>query len=235
MTFAGRVLRFPETRPLGHLYNLLPDGSWEDLGRAQGELWVPVAARLHLTVTEPRELGSLAAADPHAFYSIDLHGLDVRERQLAPLGRLAGLRRLFFSRVPGAGDGALVHLAGLWALKSLTLERTAVSDDGLVSLSRLRTLQELDLTHARVDGHGLPALAALSALRRLDLSHTLVDDGAVQSLAALPHLEELVLRGTRVTPRGAEVLVQSGRGLRVLGDLLHNQQRLRSGKVVAHR
>lgn len=235
MAFAGRVLRFPETRPLGHLYNLLPDGSWEDLGRAEGELWAPVAARLHLTVTEPRELGSLAAADPHAFYSIDFHGLDVRERQLAPLGRLAGLRRLFFSRVPGAGDGALVHLAGLWALKSLTLERTAVSDDGLASLSRLRALQELDLTHARVDGRGLPALAALSALRRLDLSHTLVDDGAVQSLAALPHLEELVLRGTRVTPRGAEVLVQNGRGLRVLGDLLHNQQRLRSGKVVAHR
>ena len=233
MAIAGRVLRFPETRPLGHLYNLLPDGSWEDLGRAQGKLWAPVAARLHLTVTEPRELGSLAGADPHAFYSIDLHRVDVSDRQLAPLGRLAGLRRLFLSRVPRAGDGALVHLAGLWALKSLTLDRTAVSDGGLASLSRLRALQELDLSHARVDGRGLPALATLSALRRLDLSHTLVDDRAVQSLAALPRLEELVLRGTRVTPRGAEVLVQSGRGLRVFGDLRDNQQRRTGGQIVA--
>jgi hypothetical protein len=232
MAFAGRVLRFPETRPLGHLYNLLPDGSWEDLGRAQGELWTPVAARLHLTVTEPRELASLAGADPHAFYSIDLHHVDASDGQLAPLAGLAGLRRLYLSRVPSAGDGALVHLGRLWALKALTLEHTGVSDEGLRSLSRLRALQELDLAHTRVHGRALGALAVLGDLRRLDLSHTRVDDRAVEDLTALPRLEELVLRGTRVTPRGAEAL-QRSRALRVVGDLMDNEQRLTAAQTVA--
>lgn len=233
MAFAGRVLRFPDTRALGHLYNLLPDGSWEDLGRAEGELWVPVAARLHLTVTEPRELGALAGVDPHAFYSIDLHRVDVSNAQMAPLGRLAGLRRLFLSRTPTVGDGGLVHLTGLWALKSLALDHTGVSDAGFAALSRLRALQDLDLGHTRIQGLGLRVLSGLSALRRLDLSHTSVDDSAVTALAALPRLEELVLRGTRVTPRGAAALIESGRRLRVLGDLRENEHRLGAEKTVA--
>jgi hypothetical protein len=233
MAFAGRVLRFPETRALGHLYNLLPDGSWEDLGRAQGELWVPLAARLHLTVIEPRELVALAEADPHAFYSIDLHRTDVHDDQMAPVGRLAGLRRLFLSRTTKVGDGALAHLIGLWALKSLALHRTAVSDGGFAALSRLRALQDLDLSHTRVDGRGLHRLAGLAALRRLDLSHTAVDDIGVRELATLPRLEEVVLRGTRVTPRGAEALAEGDRRLRILGNLLDNEHRLTAVKTVA--
>jgi hypothetical protein len=233
MAFVGRVLRFPDSRALGHLYNLLPDGSWEDLGRAQGELWVPVAARLHLTVTEPRELGALADVDPHAFYSVDVHRLEVRDTQIAPLGRLAGLRRLFLSRTPSVGDGALDHLGGLWALKSLALDRTGVSDEGLQALSSLRALQDLDLAHTRVEGRGLGVLAALGALRRLDLSHTAVDDTAVEGLRALPRLEELIVRGTRVTPRGAAALVEGDRRLRVLGDLVDNEHRLGTRKIIA--
>jgi hypothetical protein len=233
MVFVGRVLQFPDTRALGHLYNLLPDGSWEDLGRAQGELWVPVEARLHLTVTEPRELGALADVDPHAFYSVDLHRLDVRDAQIAALGRLAGLRRLFLSRTPGIGDGTLDHLTGLWALKSLALDHTGVSDEGLEALASLRALQELDLAQTRIEGRRLHTLCALSALRRLDLSHTSVDDAAVAGLGALPRLEELIVRGTRVTPRGAAALVDTGRRLRVLGDLVENEHRLGIGKTFA--
>jgi hypothetical protein len=233
MAFAGRALRFPDSRALGHLYNLLSDGSWEDLGRAQGELWLPAGARLHLTVTEPRELGALADADPHALYSIDMHRVDVRNAQLAPLGRLSGLRRLFLSRTPSLGDQGLGHLAGLWALKSLALDHTAVSDDGLNALSRLRALQELDLGHTRVAGRRLHVLAELTSLRRLDLSHTAVDDDAVGGLASLPLLEELILRGTRVTPRGASALAETGRRLRVLGDLEDNEHRLVAGPTVA--
>src|SRR5688572_18736434 len=175
MAFAGRVLRFPESRALGHLYNLLSDGSWDDLGRAQGELWVPVGARLHLTVTEPRELGALADADPHALYSIDMHRVDVRSAHLAPLGRLTGLRRLFLSRTATLGDAALGHLTRLWALKSLALDHTAVSDDGFAALSRLRALQALDLGHTRVTGRRVRLLCNLGSLRRLDLSHPAVD------------------------------------------------------------
>ena len=225
MTFAGRVLRFPESRALGQLYNLLPDGSWEDLGRAQGELWVPVAARLHLTVTEPRELGALAELDPHALYSLDIHRMELRDRHLAPVGRLSGLRRLFLSRTPGLGDAALDHVCGLWALKSLTLDHTSVSDAGLPALGRLHALQDLDLAHSRVAAD-LSPLAGLRALRRVDLAHTLVDDEAVRGLAVLPRLEELIVRGTRVTPRGAAALAEGGRRLRVLGDLIENEHRL---------
>jgi hypothetical protein len=232
MAFAGRVLRFPDSRAVGHLYNLLPDGSWEDLGRAQGELWVPLAARLHLTVMEPGELGALAETDPHSFYSIDIHCVDVRSAQLAPLGRLAGLRRLFLSRTPSLGDAALAHLKGLWALKSLALDHTAVSDEGFPALGRLRSLQDLDLAHTRVTGRRLRALGSLVSLRRLDLSHTAVDDAAVRALATLPRLEELALRGTRVTRRGAAVLAEAGRVVRVLGDLDENEHRL-AGRTVA--
>jgi hypothetical protein len=233
MAFVGRVLRFPEARALGQLYNLLPDGSWEDLGRAQGELWVPVAARLHLTVTEPRELVALAEVDPHAFYSIDVHRLELRDTDIAPLGRLAGLRRLFLSRTPSVGDGSLGHLAGLWALKSLALDHTGVSDKGVRALTSLRALQDLDLGQTRIQGRGLHALCALRALRRLDLSHTSVDDRAIEGLRGLPGLEELIVRGTRVTPRGAAALVEGSRRLRVLGDLVENEHRLAAGRTVA--
>jgi hypothetical protein len=219
MSFAGRVLRFPERRAVGHLYNLLPDGSWDDLGRAQGELWVPVAARLHLTITEPREVPALASVDPHAFYSIDVHRVEVRDPQMAAVGRLVGLRRLFLSRTPSIGDGAMTRLRGLWALKSLALDRTSVGDSGLPAIGRLGALQELDLAHTAVVGPGLEALAGLVALRRLDLSHTGVDDAAIAPLRALPRLEELVVRGTRVTASGAEGLRARLRGLKVVGDL----------------
>jgi Leucine Rich Repeat (LRR) protein len=233
MAFAGRVLRFPDDRSLGHLYNLLPDGSWEDLGRAQGELWVPTAARLHLTVTEPRETAALADIDPHAFFSIDVHRVAVASAQIAPLGRLVGLRRLFLSRIPRLGDAALVPLTGLWALKSMALDHTAVSDDGLASLARLHALQELDLAHTRVEGRRLDRLAGLRALRRLDLSHTAVDDAGISGLAALPQLEELGLRGTRVTPRGAAALLEGSHRLRVMGDLEENAHRLGLRKTFA--
>ena len=233
MAFAGRILRFPEDRALGHLYNLLPDGSWDDLGRAQGELWAPRAARLHLTVTEPAELGALAAADPHAFFSIDVHRVAVTAQQVAPIGRLAGLRRLFLSRIPRLGDGALAHLASLWALKALALDHTAVSDRGLASLARMRALQDLDLAHTRVQGRQLDRLASLGALRRLDLSHTTVDDAGIAALRALPQLEELGLRGTRVTAEGAKVLLEGCRRLRVLGDLAENELRLGTRKTAA--
>ena len=229
MSFAGRVLRFPQGRAVGHLYNLLADGSWEDLGRAQGELWVPVAARLHLTVTEPRELGGLARLDPHALYSLDLHRVEVRAAQLAAVARLAGLRRVFLSGTPSIGDAALPHVGRLWALKSLALDRTAVSDGGLAALRGLGALQELDLAHTAVAGDGLAALGPLASLRRLDLSHTLVDDGAVVALRALPRLEEVVLRATRVTEQGAEALCAGGSRLRLLGDL--SQNRPRTGTV----
>jgi hypothetical protein len=225
MSFAGRVLHFPEGRALGHLYNLLPDGSWDDLGRAQGDLWVPRGARLHLTVTEPRELPALAALDPHALFSLDLHRLEVRDAQFAALGRLTGLRRLFLSRTPGVGDGAIAHLRGLWALKSLSLDHTSLTDAGLPSLRGLGALQELDLSHTAITGNGLGSLRRLSALRRLDLSHTRVDDAAVLALRALPRLEELVLRATRVTARGAQILCGGGRRLSVVGDLAQNELR----------
>ena len=226
MAFAGRVLRFSDGRAVGHLYNLLPDGSWEDLGRAQGELWVPTAARLHLTITEPAEVAHLVRVDPHAFYSVDLRQTHVREDQLAALGRLVGLRRLFLSRTPTVGDGVVAHLRGLWALKSLSLDHTAVGDAGVAALAGLGALQELDLAHTRVIGRTFASLARLGSLRSLDLSHTLVDDAAVVSLAALPRLEELVLRGTRVTGRGAKALCAGGRRLRLVGDLAQNEQRL---------
>jgi hypothetical protein len=226
MAFAGRVLRFSDDRAVGHLYNLLPDGSWEDLGRAQGELWVPTAARLHLTITEPAEVAGLAALDPHAFYSIDVHRADACDDELAALGRLAGLRRLFLSRTPGIGDRVIAHLGGLWALKSLALDHTAVGDAGVAALAGLGALQELDLSHTRVTGRTFAALARLRSLRSLDLSHTLVDDASVVPLGTLPRLEELVLRGTRVTARGAKALAAGGGRLRLVGDLAQNEQRL---------
>jgi hypothetical protein len=233
MAFAGRVLRFPGDRALGHLYNLLPDGSWEDLGRAQGEIWVPTAARLHLTVTEPRETAGLARVDPHAFFSIDVHGVSLSVAQLAPLGRLVGLRRLFLSRLPTLGDAGLAPLSSLWALKSLALDHTGVTDEGLTCLARLQALQELDLSHTAVEGRRLDRLSGLRALRKLDLSHTAVDDVGVRSLAALPGLEEVGLRGTRVTPRGASALLDGRGRLRVLGDLEENAYRLGMRETLA--
>lgn len=217
MSVAGRIVRFPD-RALGHLYNLLPDGTWEHLGRAQGRLWVPTAVRLHLSVVDPSGLGALAHADPHAFYSIDLHNTAVGDHQLGSLGRLSGLRRLYLTKTRRLSDDGLPALSRLWALSALSLDRTRVSDAGLPALASLRSLQELDLSHTRVRGRGLAVLAGLAGLRRLSVAGTGIDDGSLPALAALPSLQQVVLDGTGVTARGLAALLGKRPGLAVVGE-----------------
>ncbi|MCA3538857.1 MAG: hypothetical protein IOC80_13955, partial [Rhodobacter sp.] len=109
---------------------------------------------------------------------------------LAPLAALTALRTLTLDQT-AVRD--LAPLAALTALETLWLNQTAVSD--LAPLAALTALQRLTLDQTAVSD--LAPLAALTALEGLGLNQTAVSDLA--PLAALTALQRLELNQTAVS------------------------------------
>ncbi len=127
---------------------------------------------------------------PDAETAISLDGLD--DDALASLARFRGLRALRLSTCE-IGQGALVALRSLTALRELALWRCKVTAPGLDHTLASLPLRALSLD--RPVGHGLvassllPRCEALEALS-VDLSAE-VDEGIFDALAALPRLRSL--------------------------------------------
>ena len=64
----------------------------------------------------------------------------------------------------------------------------------------------LDLSGTRLPSAGQPELGQLTGLEELDLGYTAMDDTGLAHLTPLKGLRKLGLRGTKVTPAGAERL-----------------------------
>jgi internalin A len=127
---------------------------------------------------------------------------------LAHLRRLRRLGRIQLTG-PGITDDRLAELASLPGLKSILLQRTAVSDAGLRHFSGLSELESLMIHDAQgVTDAGLIPLARLPRLRSLYLRQApLVTDLAFANLREkLPDLESLSLNGTGITDAGLEHL-----------------------------
>ena len=100
------------------------------------------------------------------------------DQKLACLKRLRNLRWLDLSNA-GITDAALVHVAGLARLESLSLRFTPITDEGVRLLESSARLKWLDLTNTRVTDDSLPRLAMLVQLERLKLRGTRVSPAGV--------------------------------------------------------
>ena len=102
----------------------------------------------------------------------------------------------------GSNLSDLSPLAGLTALRSLTLYNAPVRDAGLAHLAGLTGLRSLMLYNAQATGAGLAHLAGLPDLQSLDLSCSPVTDAGLTPLAGLTGLESVDLRTPGVTKAG---------------------------------
>ncbi|MCA3474074.1 MAG: hypothetical protein IOC97_08195 [Rhodobacter sp.] len=123
--------------------------------------------------------------------------LDLRDKRYRALDRIpqdiATLSSLKTLRLDRTAVSDLAPLAALTALQRLDLNQTAVSD--LAPLAALTAVEGLGLNETAVSD--LAPLAALTALRVLDLTHTAVSDLA--PLATLTALQALWLDQTAVS------------------------------------
>jgi serine/threonine protein kinase/Leucine-rich repeat (LRR) protein len=102
-------------------------------------------------------------------------------------------------------DRDLAQLAAADGITELSLAQTRVSDAGLAALRPLTNLAVLDLTQTRITNDASSALAPLRELRELSLSETAItDQGVVKLLTTAPQLTSLNLSGTRVSDVGFE-------------------------------
>jgi len=127
----------------------------------------------------------LAALSPWSFHlpdvtSLDLSGSSITDDALAALDG-GGIRTLRLDRT-AITDAGLAQLTDLPELESLSLQYTPVSDAGLANLARLSRLQMLYLAGSNVTPAGLKTLATFEALRYVQL------DAAQASTAALEQL-----------------------------------------------
>lgn len=112
-------------------------------------------------------------------------------------------------------DSALEHLAGLPRLRSVLLNKMAVTDAGLAMLGKIETLENIDLRGCATTNEGVSHLAGLPKLRGLKLSTrqaedtsdlssatSSVDDRAMASIGKLTNLEVLALDNLFVTEDG---------------------------------
>ena len=132
-------------------------------------------------------------------------------------------------------DDALRLLAAGPKLRSLKVERTAITHEGFRALVPVRTLtelsmggcpnitendfieilprlgrlQRLDLSYAAFGDEAAGAVATLTNLTMISLSGTKLTDAGLAKLANLSRLESLVLAGTRVTAEGIAAFQQA--------------------------
>ena len=112
----------------------------------------------------------------HDLSVINLDGRPISDDDLADLGGIASLRRLYLNGTPITGKG-LIHLQGSSSLEILELRETRIGDAELPPLLDIPNLRILYLTDTRVGDRGMASLGLyLAALEELRLGHTAVGD-----------------------------------------------------------
>jgi Leucine-rich repeat (LRR) protein len=148
---------------------------------------------------EPAWPSWLSDLDPDRFARVVMiraHTDNITDDDLAAIGDMAFVRRLYLNRLP-IGDLTARQIAGLENLQRLSLWGTRVTDAGLASLSNCRELVALDLHDTCVSDRGLQSLVALPKLQELTLGQTICGPG-LQSVARLANLRRLDLSRTSV-------------------------------------
>ena len=80
-------------------------------------------------------------------------------------------------------DAGIAHLAKLTGLKTLALDKTAVTDNGLAVVKHFPALEELSLLQCQVlTDAGLAHIGRLTRLEWLELANTPVTDAGINEL-----------------------------------------------------
>ncbi|MFA7341006.1 MAG: hypothetical protein WC028_29750 [Candidatus Obscuribacterales bacterium] len=198
-----RQVLFPENRSLGELYVVDSGGKSEFLGEATGLVEVPSGRHLALYYSfDPTYgLSPLKEMPPDALSSISFLGSDIRDEELAAIGRLVGLKEIDISCTV-IGDCGVAYLAPLVRLTKLNLSSTKVTDQGLVVLAQLQQLEELVLDDTHIGDVGLSHIAQLQKLKTLSLSFTRITNKGLPKLKEVRQLERLRLNCTRIGDDG---------------------------------
>ena len=115
-------------------------------------------------------------------------------------------------RGTSAADEDLTGLASLQRLRSLHLDKLAITDAGIQNLANFKgPLVNLDLRECQLSNAAMEILAGISTLRAIRLSGndnaTSVDDTGIAMLAALKQLKVLAVDQLWVSSAGLEALL----------------------------
>jgi len=110
---------------------------------------------------------------------------------------------------PALGDAQLAELTGIaFAIESLDLGETAVTDAGMAHLETMRNLRRLHLDRTQITDTGLQHLRRLSRLEVINLHTTSVSDAGLTHLAGLRRLKVLHVWQTNVTREATNRLAE---------------------------
>lgn len=122
---------------------------WDFLGARHGDLGGPL-------------LQALAQTD-HV-ENLDLSYTQVKDSDLAYLGKLTRLRKLHLSGCQITDAGVALLAEHCWRLTGLSLDNTPITDRALKELAKLRFLETIDLHHTNITDEGILALRGLKKL-----------------------------------------------------------------------
>jgi thiol-disulfide isomerase/thioredoxin len=103
---------------------------------------------------------------------------------------------------PVITDADLAQLEGFRGLKTLSIERSSISDEGFQTLASLANLESLKIRGAEVTDAGVQRLDALANLRVVNLPQARFTNAGLASLSKLPNLELLRFGSPHVTDEG---------------------------------
>lgn len=160
--------------------------------------------------------GLTELASLKSLQELTLIDLDLTEKDMVLVGKLATLEKLTISQVPvGKGankakvtDKGINELAALKNLSELNLNGTAVSGVGLKEFASVKVLKTLRLTDSSVTNDSLKTISKFESLEHLGLYKCgKVGDAGLKEIAKLKNLQGLFLGYTGVTNDGMKDLV----------------------------
>ena len=209
MSNSTRVLTFPSDKDVGVLSQWnLEKNRWEKIGAAQGEITVPLKAKLLLRVLDPSTpkgfwrgpLTFLESLEPNALAKLDLSRVtdyhetpDEGKGYFAPIARQTGLVGLDVS------SKQLEYIDESVRLKIKDLRLDAGDDDTLIDLvSKMHALTTFTCTRCGFTSDGIAALESLTNLTHLTMvnSRCEIEEWALKKLNK--GLEKLVADDIRV-------------------------------------
>ena len=128
----------------------------------------------------------------------DTRGLRLDDAVMTNVGKLGRLESLSLDRTAVTDEG-LAHLRDLTRLKRLSLYATPVSASGLAHLERMVELEELMLPELTFADADLAHLAGLHKLRGLSLSGKGITNAGIAHLRSMTSMDALGLCQTSVT------------------------------------
>lgn len=146
-------------------------------------------------------------------YSLQLP-TNVTDNDLLSIGKLTGLRELYFHNAFSVHGDGLTHLRKLKNLERISLFYTNISGKHLKSLVGLQKLKWIYAPQIRMDDEGIKSLVQLKNLEELELDNTRVTNNGLKLLAGHPRLKSLRLVSGSFSDAGILNLVAKRSALR---------------------